>query len=224
MTALTITVQGSATIRRAPERGTAHLTLGFDGADRAEVLERTRVLHTEVSTDLTGRRDDPAGSIESWSAGQVQVWGQRPWNAQGEQLDVVYTSAASVTATFHDFARLSAWIDQISARDGVTVQNITWDLTEDLRSEVETEALRSAIADAVRKAEVYAHSLGLRTVTAISISDPGLLANEPSPQPYGDAIAGSPRMMKASASSSGISLQPEDIVFDVHVHARFTAS
>ncbi|MGG7463573.1 SIMPL domain-containing protein [Plantibacter sp. YIM 135347] len=227
MTALTITVQGSASIHRAPELGAVSLSLGFEGVERTEVLERTGALHAAVSTVLDERRAEPAEGITSWSAGQVQVWGQRPWNAQGEQLDIVYHSAASVSATFTDFTRLSAWVDDVSTWDGVTVLGVTWTLSDDHTRDAETESLRSAIADAVRKAEVYAESLGLLSVTAVAISDPGLLSSEQGPQAFAsDGIGGSPRMMKAAMSTSGggVSLQPEDLVFEVQVHARFTAS
>ena len=40
MSDVIITVRGEHELRIAPERATVHMTLAFDGADRAQVVER----------------------------------------------------------------------------------------------------------------------------------------------------------------------------------------
>lgn len=225
MNATTITVRGSASSRETPEFGTPTLTVGFENEDRGEVLGATSALHGLVVEQLGAQQARPDAGLVSWSSGQVRVWGERPWNTQGERLPMVYHSAATVTATFRDFELLSRWLDEVSELAGVTVQGVSWSLSEERTASVQTEVQKAAIADAVRKAEVYAAALGLRQISAVAISDPGLLPSESGAAVLTADIGGVAHMHKSSFENhGGIDLQPEDIMVEAEVHARFSAS
>lgn len=217
-----ITVSGEAELRHSPERATAQLSVGFEGPVREQVLASSTELHGEVSAQLTALLASDDGPVTAWSSEQLRVWGQRPWSQNGEQLPVVYHSAASVTATFTDFAALSDWLGAASLREGVTVHGIEWALNEETKRELTREAQQLAVGVARVKAENFAQSLGLGSLTPLALSDPGLLGDENRPMPM-MAMADSVNL-RSSGAAGGAQFSPEEIVVSAAVHARFSAS
>lgn len=221
----TISVTGEAESHRSAERGTVHLTIGFEGPRRADVLPPTEDLHAEVTTALNSMRDDTAGPVTWWASDQIRVWGSRPWNNQGKQLPIVHHTAVTVRAKFSDFNRLGAWVTELSLRDGVTINTVRWALTETTRETVTAQVRRAAVADAIQKATAYAEAAGFDQVHPIAISDPGLLEGA------GGTSPGAPPAMQAmragaapgGAERGGIEFTPEQITISATVHARFAA-
>lgn len=220
-----ISVHGTSTLRRAPELGTALITVEFDGDERAAVIERTLATQAEVTAGL-GAHGSPAPGVVSWSAPQLRVWDERPWNQQGEVLPLVHHATSTISAVFDDRERLGAWLDTITGVSGVSVQQLEWSLTETSRLAAETEALGAAVSDARRRAEAIASALGLLSLRTIAVSDPGLLSDGDG-APISASDAAQPRMLKASASAptsgQGIVLEPADLDIVIVVHARFVA-
>jgi uncharacterized protein YggE len=66
----------------------------------------------------------------------------------------------------------------VSSVDSVTVGSIDWALTEARTTGVTAEVRSRAVKDAVAKASVYAQSIGLGSVTAVAIADPGMLGDQ----------------------------------------------
>lgn len=224
--AITVTVAGESERRHPAERATVTLSVGFEGHKRDEVLARSARLHGEVVIQLGTLHSAEAfqlAPVVEWSTEQVRVWGQRPWSQTGEQLPIVFHSAASVSATFVDFAALSRWVGEVSLLDGITVNGVVWALSDATQHAVESAAQRDAVAAAVAKADVYAQSLGFTTVTPLAISDVGLLGDDDDNHPM-------PRMAMAMDSSRGgangsvTELKPEEIRVTAAVNARFSAS
>lgn len=217
-----ITVSGDAELKHSPERATAQLSVGFEGPVRERVLASSTELHGAVSEQLAALLAADGGPLTAWSTEQLRVWGQRPWSQNGEQLPVVYHSAASVTATFTDFAALSDWLGATSLREGVTVHGIDWALHEETRRELTREAQQLAVGAALAKAENFAQSLGLGSLTPLALSDPGLLGDENRPMPM-MAVADSVSL-RSRGAAGGAQFSPEEIVVSAAVHARFSAS
>lgn len=221
MTETIITVHGEYELHHPAERGTVSLTVGFEGPDRSDVLDKVAELHSRVSDSVRSIADPTSGPVTWWSSDQVRVWGERPWNQEGKQLPIVFHGAAEFSVKFSDFSRLGAWLGEVSLWNGVTVGGVSWALTEARKQTLTQEARRRAVEHAVAKATVYATSLGLSTVRPIALSDPGML---------GDSIQGAPSGGAAFAratsagSSDAIALKPEDITIKAAVDARFAAS
>lgn len=210
-----ISVRGVAFAETAAERATAALSIGFDGAERADVRARSIRAHAECIDSIVRLHDAVDGPVVEWTADDLQVWAERPWNAEGSQLPLVYHSRAAATATFTDFTQLSLWLESVADRDGVTVGGITWTVTDLTRRELEARAQRDAVAHALDKASVYASSLGLGAVTPLELSEPLVFA-----QPLGrpeDA-----RMFAMSAAAP-VDFAPAPVRVDVEVHAKFAA-
>ncbi|TRW42904.1 SIMPL domain-containing protein [Georgenia yuyongxinii] len=216
----TIAVTGEFEVRRAAERGTVRLSLGFEGPSREGVVQRCTRLHEKIGEGLSARHDPADGPVTEWSSDQLRVWGERPWNQEGTQLPVVFHAAAGASATFADFTALSAWLTEVSLVDGVTVEGVTWDLTEQTRAAVTEDARRGAVAAAVHKAGVYAAAVGLADVRVTAVADPGLLADGGPPVPREKAGRMAAFAMDAAP---GLDLRPAEITVEALVHARFDA-
>jgi uncharacterized protein YggE len=217
-----ITVQGEYEVRHPAERGTVRLTVTDDGPESEQVLARTTERHAAVTARLTELHDAQSGPVTRWSSEQLRVWGERPWSQDGRRMAVVIHAQVGVEATFSDLAALSDWVGAVSLLDNVTVDGVSWALTEARRQSLMQEARRRAVENAVAKATVYATSLGLGSVTPLALSDPGMLGD-------GSGGPGIPQPMFARAGGAdslggALVLKPEDITIAVQVHARFGAS
>ena len=211
-----ITVAGTGRLRRTPERAKVRIGIGFEGSKRDSVLAATRAAHESVTGSLVTLLHPDGGPVIDWTSEDIRVWGQRPYSPDGSRLPVEFHSAVFVDAEFDDFEALSEWIDVVAIREGIAIDGIEWLLSPDTEVALHSEVRRAAIQDAQTKAREYADALGLDSVTALSLSDPGLLDDPASP--------GVMAMAKASRASGGVELRPSAIVIEATVHARFAAT
>jgi len=176
-----ISVQGSHTARFPAERASVFVTVSIDGPVRDEVVAAATAAAEAVRATIEPLHQP--GPITSWSADSLRVWSQRPWSQTGEQLDPVHSAALDLTATFSDFSELSGWIERVVTIEHVAIGSIQWSLTDATVTTVTAEVRSRAVKDAVSKASVYAQSIGLGSVTATAIADPGMLGDSAPPQP-----------------------------------------
>jgi len=221
-----ITVQGEYSAWYPAERATVGASVHADGADRDTVFARAVEASDAVRNLIESVYDRDAGPVTWWSSDNVRVWSERPWSAEGKQLDPVYHSAVEFSAKFKDFAALARWVESAAGIDDVTVNSISWQLTDSTRTSATVEVRSRAVKDAVAKATVYAQSIGLGTVKAIALADPGMLG-DPSGSGGASPELGRAAMLK-SASFDGagaqLALKPEEIAVASTVDARFIAS
>ncbi|CAM5281059.1 SIMPL domain-containing protein [Leifsonia shinshuensis] len=217
-----ITVQGEYELKHPAERGAVRLSVSYDGEQRDETLALTTQRHASLAAELRELHDPQSGPVTSWGSDQLRVWGERPWSPDGRRLAPVYHAEIGVDVTFSELTALSDWVGVVSLLDGVTIQGVTWSLTEARRQSITQEARRRAVENAVAKATVYATSLGLAAVRPLALSDPGMLGDGPAGgQPIQPLLA---RAMSADLGGATLALKPEDITVAVQVHARFAAS
>ena len=222
MTETTISVQGKHTGWFPAERATVAVSIGFDGPERELAFESATASLEALRATVEALHDAKDGPITWWSADSVRVWSQRPWNESGEQLDPVHFAALDLSARFSDFDALARWIEKVVTIPGANVGQIEWSLTEARLTSVTAEVRSRAVKDAVSKASVYAQSIGLGSVTATAIADPGMLGDASSA-----AAPGYDRMMMksgiGSADGAVLALKPELIEVSASVDARFVA-
>lgn len=224
MTETIITVHGEHELHQPAERGTAHITIGFDGPGREEVLVAVTQLHDELSTEIETMAGETPAPITWWSADQWRVWGDRPWNQEGKKLPIDYHGAAEFAVKFSDLSQLGTWLGEVALRDGVTLRSVEWTLTEETRQTLTKEARRRAVEAAVAKATALASSVGLSTIRPIALSDPGMLgdsSHESGAEPSSTLMSA---RMSVGVAASPLDLKPEEITIEVAVHARFAAS
>ena len=217
-----VTVEGQFDAHHPAERGTVRLRVGAQGEAREPVITKTKALHTALSAEVQAMLDGAKGPVTWWSADRMQVWSSQPWNKDGKQLPLVHHAAVSLEVKFSDLGRLAAWTEEVAMREGVTVLGIDWALTEITKRRLTTEAQHRAVKHAVDKATAYAQSLGLSTVRAIAIADPGMLGDDSRPSAPSEAVM-MMRGSKQGASNDALDLKPSDITIAARVHARFTA-
>ena len=220
MSEVVITVRGEHEVRAAPEEGVVRISVRGEGGERGPVVERIAALADPIRNDLAARKGH--GSLREWSSQRVAVWANRPWNSEGKQLALVHYASVEFVATFTDFAAMSWWVADLAERDGIQIDDVTWQLTPSTAQRVEADVAAAAVRAAVERATAYAAAIGLATVTPLEIADVGLLTrNDTGSTP-------APAMMRAAFAAdtggvAGIELQPEDIVVSAAVEARFNA-
>ncbi|MFT3944457.1 MAG: SIMPL domain-containing protein [Ancrocorticia sp.] len=216
MSTVVITVRGQAESRSAPEIATIHVSVEFDGTDRAEVMERALRLGEVVRGEIEQLADD--GTVSEWSSDQLTVWSSRPWSSDGEQLPLVHTASLALRVVFADLYKLSGWVSAIAEREGVKIGGITWDLMPATRKRIEHETAGQAVADAIERASTYAAAVGRRGVTPVQIADVGLLQGSPA-EPVAALMARS----TAYSDGSDLRFRPEPVVVSAAVEMRFEA-
>lgn len=219
MSDVIITVRGEQSTRVTAEIAVATVSARLDGSERSRVVGTVTTSGAEIAEELTALAT--SGAVVRWSTDRVSVWSDRPWNQDGEQLPLVFHAAISARAEFTDFTALSEWLGRLAERDGVSVDDLTWELTPASRTTVEADVARGAVAVAVSRARAYAEAIDLATVTPVEIADAGMLhAPQSESMPKGMMM----RAMSADAGGAGLSLEPRDITVAATVEARFTAS
>ena len=217
-----ITVVGTARASLAPERATLHLTLGHEGGDKAQVLQATTELVQSFSAYVDELRHAQP-SPTTWSAIlPVRTRSWRPWSDKGEVLPMRHAAASDVQVKYRDFGALARTVDAWGGLAGVTVSRVEWALTEATRTAQEAAVLRRAVEDARARAQAMATAAGHGEVRWLELADPGLLQGGARPT-GGDTYT--PAAMRAGKAEGGggADVAPEDIAWQVQVHARFVA-
>ena len=225
MTDTIITVQGEYSAWYPAERATVSASVHADGPKRDVVFARAVEASDTVRNLIESIHDKEAGPITWWSSDSVRVWSERPWNNDGKQLAPVFHAAVDFSAKFKDFEALARWVESAAAVDAVTVGSISWDLTDATRTSATVEVRSRAVKDAVAKASVYAQSIGLGSVTAIALADPGMLGDPSGGSGGGAQPVFARGAMKAQFDSGPqLALKPEEIAVASVVDARFVAT
>ena len=222
MTETIITVRGRFSSFYPPERATVKVSVGFEGSEREPVFSETVAVSSRVRSLISGRLSPTDGPITWWSSDSIQVWSSKPWNQHGAQLPPVFHSRVGFSVKFSDFAVMAEWIEQVAVIEGLTIGAISWALTEARKTAVIAEVRSRAVEDAVAKASMYAQSIGLGSVHAVALADPGMLGDRVGASDDGASPQMSPMMVTGVAPE--LSLTPEDIKVDATVDARFVAN
>lgn len=217
---LEITVRGSAERHHPAEKAEVLMAAAIEGADKAKVFADAVAIQDPLSSQL--RELVELGAVTTWSSDKVRVFSHRPWDEQGKRGEIVHVARVEVRAEFTDFERLSGFLDYWSGIEGVEITGLSWDVTSKNRRIYEAEARKSAVDDAVLKAQIYANAVRRGKVVAEQISDPGMLggpSDGPGPVPM------MAKMASADMASGGpsLDLSPDEITIYVEVDARFSA-
>ena len=214
-----ITVRGTFSAFEAPERGTVHATITYEGPAMQPVYDRVARDLEAVKASVTPLHNADDGPVTWWSAEQLRTWSHRPWNKDGRLLPPVHHASVGVEVKFSDFAVLSRWVgEHVSNTDGFRVSNVEWALTERRLAQLVGEARTQAVRDAAFKAQRYANALELGDIRPVAIADAGMLGAHLNPA----GGQGTP-FLRAAAAAGGadVELVPEHIEVAAVVDARF---
>ncbi|NRQ48900.1 SIMPL domain-containing protein [Aeromicrobium sp. YC3-14] len=217
---LDITVRGSAEQHHPAERAIVSMAAAIEGTDKQTVFADAVAIQEPLGGQLAELVELHA--VQTWSSDQVRVFSHRPWVADGKRGEMVHVARVQVRAEFTDFERLSGFLDYWSGIDGVEIGGVAWDVTTKNRRSYEADVRKSAVDDAVSKAQSYANAVRRGKVVAVQLADPGMLSTP------GAASASSPVLYKSAdlgvaGGAPELDLTPEEIVIRVEVDARFRA-
>ena len=219
-----ITVQGSATQYHQPERANLNIQVRLDGPDKTAVLDQVAVSANQIQELIAPLANPAAGrtaGITWFSADQIRVDAQRPWNNDGAQLPLVYTAAVEFKIRFADFNALNSFYLEAATISGVVIDGVTWELTEPARLAATQLVQGLAVRNAQTKALTYARALQELSVRCVALADPGMLGNSESgvghPMAFADASVRSVKM----GGSPELTLKPQDIEITCRVDAKF---
>jgi len=221
VTETVITVRGEYSSRYPAERGILSAAVAFDGESRDDVVTRTSEGAFALREELARLKD--AAAITTWSSERLQVWSERPWNNEGVQLEPVTHAHLGFRAVFSDFDALSQLLTDFAATAGIVFHTIDWELTDATRTMATAEVRSRAVKDAVAKATVFAQSIGLGSVRATALADPGMLGDQGSASPEPVMFAASARLAK-SGGNPELQVTPDNIEVTALVDARFLAA
>jgi uncharacterized protein len=215
-----ITVRGTFTAFHAPERGTVHATIAYEGAAMEPAYDRVARDLEAVKASVSPLKGGDHGPVTWWSAEQLRTWSTRPWNQDGVQLPLVHHASVGLEVKFRDFAALSRWVGQhVASTAGFRVSHVEWALTSKRRTELQRQVRTRAVEDAVLRAQQYAEALGLGKIRPVAIADAGMLGANLHPEAGVKAA-----YMRAAAAPGGgaeVELLPEHIEVASAVDARF---
>ena len=215
-----ITVRGNFTAFHAPERGTVHATIAFEGPAMEPVYDRVARDLEAVKASVTPLKAGDHGPVTWWSAEQLRTWTNRPWNQEGKQLPLVHHASVGIEVKFRDFPALSRWVGQhVANTEGFRVSRVEWALTSKRRTELQRQARTRAVEDAVGRAQQYADALGLGAIRPVAIADAGMLGDNLRPE--SGVAAAHLRAAAAPAGGPDVELLPEHIEVSAAVDARF---
>lgn len=214
-----IAVEGHARRTHPAELGTARLSVSFAGALRSDVLAAAARVHGALVEQA--RAHTEAGAATRWDASSVHAFAYDEWVKPsadlGEQKVRRFRARAGVTVRFADFDVLSTWLAEVLEIDGVDLEGVDWDLTDDTRASLLAVVRAEAARETVARAHAYAAALGLGTVRPIAVYEDGL---RPSAGPGG---SGHPerRMFAMAADAGQVELSPADLEVEARVTADF---
>lgn len=215
-----ITVRGSFSEFRSPERATVHATIAHEGPAMEPVYGQVARDLDTVKASIAPLAD-PGDAVTWWSADQLRTWSNRPWNKDGRQLPLVHHVSVGVKVEFADFTALSAWVGgHVAGTEGFRVTTVEWSLTSAHREDLLREVRTGAVQDAVTRAQQYADALGLGAIQPVAIADAGMLAGT-STHEGGPQLRAMATMVGGAAPD--VELMPQDIEVSVNVDARFIA-
>ncbi|PRZ44111.1 hypothetical protein CLV47_101236 [Antricoccus suffuscus] len=214
-----ITVRGSFSAFRPPERATAHVSLVLEASSSKVAYAGATKSAAVVTESLTELHNPDGGPVTWWSSDQVRTFAHRPWNNQGKQLPLVHRASVTFAAKFSDFDRLGTWIARTTAVEGATVKSIEWALTAAHREQLTREVRAGAVRDARDKAQQYADALSLGPARVVAIADAGML--EQGLNPTGNVAPQQFSRMAAAQEDSLVGFAPEDVEISSIIDAKF---
>lgn len=165
-----VAVTGSGNIERAPDYAQIHVTVTTAAPQVPEAVDANNARTQEVLARLeaigVAREDITTASFQVYATPENRRLDDAPRPEPG------FTAEHRLRIESRDIDGIGALTGDILALGALTFQSISFHL--DSSQEAEEEALRRAVADARRQAEILADATGERLGTVRMIGDPGV--------------------------------------------------
>ena len=218
-----ITVRAAAQSRRTPQIAVLDVSASHESNDQQKSSGAAHQLMKNVSDQLRAVQAQRPEIVDRLVVSAISNRSWRPWNNEGKQLPMRHESSGRVQVALTDFAVVAELTQAWSAVEGLTVDSVQWELTDQAQRDLEAEVTFEAVKMCRRRAEVMAAASGFSDVVPLQVADTGLLEQ---PRAMAESFGVSMAMARDTAGKAqgeGFDLSPREIEVRVQVEARFRA-
>ena len=169
-----ITVSGEATISVAPDQAEIEAGVTSDARTAREASEANNAAMGKLLLALKAANIDQKDIQTS----RVSLQPQYPPNRSGPSPAVGYRASNRVTVRLHDVLKVASTIDILVGAGATDMGGVGFSVSN--ASKLLDDARGQAVADARRKAEIYAKAAGVTLGAPLDISEQGA----PGPMPF----------------------------------------
>ena len=162
-----ISVTGEASISVPPDIAFVDAGVATDAKTAHEASEANNVAMGKVMAALKGANID-ARDIQT---SRLSLQPQYAPNRSGPSPIVGYRASNRVTVRIHDVTKVANVIDTLVGAGANDIGNVNFEVSQ--ASKLLDDAREKAVADARRKAEIYAKAAGVTLGAPLSISEEG---------------------------------------------------
>jgi uncharacterized protein YggE len=162
-----ISVTGEAQISVAPDIAFVDAGVATDATTAREASEANNTAMTRVFAALKAANID-ARDIQT---SRLSLQPQYAPNRSGPSPVVGYRASNRVTVRIHDVSKVAGVIDTLVGAGANDIGNVAFEVSQ--ASKLLDDAREKAVADARRKAEIYARAAGVTLGAPLSISEGG---------------------------------------------------
>jgi uncharacterized protein YggE len=166
-----ISVAGEASISAPPDLAQLDAGVASDAKTAREASEANNAAMGKVLAALKGAGIDEKDYQTARLSLQPQYANRPGPSASGPTAIVGYRASNRVTIKLRDVAKVASVIDALVAAGANDIGNINFSISQ--ASKLLDDARENAVADARRKAEIYAKAAGVTLGVPLSISEGG---------------------------------------------------
>lgn len=210
---MNITVTGSATESVVADEASLNIVVESDGHDQQQVVVRATDLVNAVTAECVRWKD--SGIVARFSVDGLRTWSQHPAPAAVIKSRPRHHARANAQVVFTDFDALGELVAEVASRDGWSVSDLSWQLSEQARNQIEPVVLTAAFSQAKTRAQwlATAAEAGELDVTDVTVHDSGVGVR---------ALAASfDAVRSAGAEFPAIDLTPGTVDVSGHVQVVF---
>jgi uncharacterized protein len=162
-----ITVSGEATLSVAPDQAQIEAGVTSDAKTAREAAEADNAAMGKLLTALKTASIDPKDIQTS----RLSLEPQYAPNRSGPSSIVGYRASNRVTVKLHDVLKVASTVDMLVAAGATEIGGIAFSVSN--ASNLLDDSRERAVADARRKAEIYAKAAGVTLGEPLDISEQG---------------------------------------------------
>ncbi len=200
----TITIQGKGSVKAAPDKVSVSAGVETEAPNAKDALARNTVAMTKVVDAIKAADIDPK-EIQTTNFSISPRYENRD---DGKPARIIgYTVSNAVYVTTHDIGKLGTILDQLVTAGANSIGGISFDI--DKPDELENEARKAAMADAIAKAKLYVAAAGAELGPVMTIAEQGGYTPR--------SMAAAPMMAEAAAKPVPIEPGTQNVDIEVQV-------
>ena len=209
-----ITVSGTGEVRVSAD--TAIISLGVNARDK-DVLKAQQKVNETIAA-VREALIDKGVKEENINTDFINIYPLYDYSGDQEQLSA-YNASSTLAIKVTDMESIGALIDVCFAAGANTLNGISFSASD--TGEAKTEAMKKAVADAKKKAEILAEASGLKISGIESISEGGVYSYQ---NDVGNVYAkGMDGVVEETAEDAGTVVQSAKLIVNASISITFEA-